>query len=398
MEIKLAERGKCTACGLCKSVCSKQCISFDKINCGTVYPVINTEVCIQCGACVKNCPALSTEKIHSNYPMRVYVAKNKDEQKKKNAASGGVASGFYKYAIENHWYVTGALFTEPTVLKMIISNNESDCKHFANSKYVFCEVEVYKGVVGLLKQGKNVLFIGLPCQVAAMCFYAERNNVRDHLLALDLICHGVANQKYLEDHAETIEKKKKRKIDRIAFRDSDFETQRFFMTFTDEKGKKFYKKRVKSSDSYQVGYHNALIYRDNCYSCAYAKRERVSDLTLGDFSGVGTKMPYSGDRTNISCVMVNTDKGMQFWNTVSNEFEYEERPIEEAVEVEKQLNHPSVKPKEYELFLKAYAESQDFDQAMESVYKRYLNDGKRYEFFRVYEIKDFLRPFLRRTR
>ena len=30
---------------------------------------------------------------------------NKDEEERKNAASGGIATAIYKYALENGWYI-----------------------------------------------------------------------------------------------------------------------------------------------------------------------------------------------------------------------------------------------------------------------------------------------------
>ena len=59
----------------------------------------------------------------------------------------------------------------------------------------------------------------------------------------------------------------------------------------DRKGEKIYSRPVLSEDVYQVGYHKALIYRENCYACLYAGEDRCGDLTISDYKGIGRKPP-----------------------------------------------------------------------------------------------------------
>lgn len=72
-----------------------------------------------------------------------------------------------------------------------------------------------------LKDGYEVIFIGLPCQVAALRTYLKidfRN-----LILVDIICHGTPPQVYLDEHIHYFENKKSRKADEIRFRqDNEF--------------------------------------------------------------------------------------------------------------------------------------------------------------------------------
>ena len=63
----------------------------------------------------------------------------------------------------------------------------------------------------------------------------------------------------------------------------------FVFSLFDRKGEKIYSRPVLSEDVYQVGYHKALIYRENCYACLYAGEDRCGDLTISDYKGIGKR-------------------------------------------------------------------------------------------------------------
>ncbi|AFM01082.1 MULTISPECIES: mercury methylation ferredoxin HgcB [Desulfitobacterium] len=51
------EQSLCTGCGKCIEVCSHQVFAIVNSKCS----VVNKDGCIECGACVKNCPFLALE-------------------------------------------------------------------------------------------------------------------------------------------------------------------------------------------------------------------------------------------------------------------------------------------------------------------------------------------------
>lgn len=65
------------------------------------------------------------------------------------------------------------------------------------------------------------------------------------------------------------------------------------------------------------GFGSAILYkgfllgvsmRENCYSCNYSKPERVSDITIGDFIGLGKTIPFDFPTHNVSSVTTNTQR------------------------------------------------------------------------------------------
>ncbi len=46
-----AEKKDCCGCGACMNICPKTAIHMEKDEYGFVYPKIDTEKCVECGAC-----------------------------------------------------------------------------------------------------------------------------------------------------------------------------------------------------------------------------------------------------------------------------------------------------------------------------------------------------------
>ena len=390
----VVDRESCTGCGMCMSICKRNCISLVKDDSAAIYPHIDAQKCVSCSECVKVCPSNSIKPEMLSLPRKVYVGWNTDNDIRKNAASGGVASAFYQCAFDNGWLATGTRFTDEHILRMELFDKDGFTPAYRNSKYVFCETaEVYPQVIAKLKEGREVLFIGLPCHTAAVRALAEREKCSEKLITCDIICHGVAPAEHLLQHIDSVAGDH-RSVDEISFRDPDWGTWSFMFTLR-KKGKVIYKKRVKSGDAYQNGYHSALIYRENCYRCRYARPERVADITIGDFSGLGSIKPYTGERYNVSCIMVNTDKGEQLLKSASKYLVYEERPADEALKVEKQLQRPSERTEAHDVFAREYAEGRDFDRAVNTAIGRQLFSGKMYELFHIHEVKQLLRSVRR---
>lgn len=94
------------------------------------------------------------------------------------------------------------------------------------------------------------------------------------------------------------------------------------------------------------------IYRDCCYSCPYAKQQRVGDISLGDFWGIEKTNPEEirqnggpiDPKQGVSCVLVNSDQGELLLEKVNNNLYLFNSDIESISLNNHQLNHPSNEP------------------------------------------------------
>ena len=118
--------------------------------------------------------------------------------------------------------------------------------------------------------------------------------------------------------------------------------------------KEIYSKNMKES-LYLLGFMNALFLRENCYSCKYAQEERVSDVTIGDFWGLGDDVEFNySKKEGVSLILSNTIKGDKLINLCKGELFLEERSIKEAIKGNAQLRRPSIKHKNYYKFQREY--------------------------------------------
>ena len=356
----ICNHNKCTGCAACKDVCPKQCITMQPDDLDALHPVVDESICINCGLCEKTCP--NNRELSYKLPHKVLAAWSNDNEVRRTSASGGIACELYHYWIKNGGVATGVVFDRDEGCHFILLENESDIKAVQNSKYTFSDTAgIYKVVKQKLQAGISVLFIGVPCQVAGL--YGLLKKEYDNLTTVDIICHGMPPATYLEQHIKSIEDKKKEYTHQLFFRDPKYYTYTYTFTLKNCNGKEFYNKKVLTRDNYQLGYHRALIYRENCYSCNYAREERISDLTIGDFSGLGRFAPFEYDKHNVSCILENTDKGSALLKKLNGALSMFERPACEAFEVEKQLKSPSVKHSRRSIFEKVYRKTRNYELA-----------------------------------
>lgn len=365
--IKLADKESCTACGACAFVCAKNCITMIEDEHGSVYPSLDSTNCVECGRCQKTCPILSP--LDVNTPQIAYSAWSSDEKERETSASGGIAAEIYKKAISEGCDIAGAVQQDDFRVVMQLSSDEKAILKFKNSKYVFSEAwHVYQEIKQSLKADKNVVFIGLPCQVAALRKIFREN---EKILFVEVVCHGTAPFSYLKQHIEHIEHTKNEKAIRMSFRDPDTYTYTFTFTLYNKDGKRFYAEVPRKTDTYQYAYHSTISYRENCYHCHFAREQRIADITLSDYKGLGRMAPCSYGETNVSCILVNTEKGKKFIKEMIQEKRIyaDERPVREPIEGDPQLRQPSLKGAarmNFERLIKV----NDFETTMQIVMKR----------------------------
>lgn len=389
--MEICTKSLCSACWACRDICPKNCINISYDSLDVPYPVIDESECVNCGLCQRVCP--NNTPVVLNAPMKAYAAWSNDLNVRRTSASGGVATELYRLFFRQGGIATGVILDENYDTKYVILDDKSDLTPVKNSKYTFSDTnDIYRKVKIYLDKEVKVLFIGLPCHVAALQNYLRRPY--DNLTTVDIICHGVAPVDYLKQHIKNIELKKGKKTAECTFRDPHYKTHNFIFSLYDKDSKCFYHKRVESNDLYQIGYHRALIYRENCYHCKYAAPARCSDLTIGDFSGLGRLEKCDFNNINVSCILVNTVNGAEVIDSLSSFVTMVERPLAEALDFEPQLQTPSVKHHNRDVFKAKYSETQDFTVAAAESLKSEIRNSNLPPHFISRTVKAGLRAIL----
>lgn len=362
--IQLASKDTCSGCGVCAAVCPKHCIRMQPDSFGVLYPDIDDSHCVECRRCQNVCPVLNP--MAGKKTMKVFAARSNDDITATNSASGGIAAEIYKYALASGWTIVGAEQNEDFSVSLTLSKDKTEIKRFQNSKYVFSNAyEVFDKIIDALKKKEKVFIIALPCQIAAMKnLFSDKS---DNIFFVDIVCHGTTPESYLKQHIRMIESKFGQKAAKMSFRAPELCTSTFTFTLYNDKGHCFYAKRTKDGDTYQYGYHRHLSYRENCYNCKYACPERQGDITLADYPGIGKSSPFPYKKENISCVLINSDRGLQLIQQLilENKIWAMERPVEEAIAGNGQLRRPTPRPYMRKIFQKRMESNKyDFEKAI----------------------------------
>lgn len=378
---------KCTACGSCVQICPKKCISYKKNEFGTVKAIKDMNVCCSCKLCEKACPQLND--LVWNYPLESYAAWSMDQKIRETSASGGIATELYRYCSRSGYYYSGVIMNDNLSPEYRLYHSEKEFVAFQNSKYVHSDTNtIYFEIGELLKHNKKILFIGIPCQVAGLQQYLKAKKVSDNnLVVVDIVCHGTTEKHFLQEHITSIEKKYNKTATDVFFRDPEEGTHTF--TFSLKEGMNtFYKKKVHRNDTYQVGYHYGITYRDNCYECKYARRERVGDITLSDYSGLGKAAPCAYGPRNVSCILVNTLKGKQLVLNLKDVLIHaDRRPLSEELDNEKQLNHPTIECEMRKVYLAELKKTGNFETAMNMAAKKQFVINEMRYYLQIEKIK-----------
>lgn len=377
---EICKAEKCTGCYACVNVCKHSCITMQEDDMGAIHPVIDHDNCIGCQLCVKVCP--NNVDLHFNYPIQCYASWITDSDKRRICASGGIGTIISEYTIKNGGIVFGSRYDEN--LQPVITYTESleDLEYFKGSRYVQSLIgnETLKEVQVFLKTGRKVLFIGTPCQIAGLKTFLRKEY--DNLITVDLICHGVCPTKYLSEEVSFLSDKFKLKDAKdIRFRGND--RNNFCLTLWNKDRQKlfprnnFFEKIFRFSDLHQYyisGFLLGVSLRENCYTCNYARPERISDITIGDFIGLGKRIPFNYSKSNVSSVIINTLKGKNFYELVSaniQELMNVERKYDERLEYEPSLKYPFPRHKLNALFSNYY-KKEGYIIASRKTLKNYL--------------------------
>ena len=339
----VCEPNQCAGCMACLDLCPANAIRVqDSI--GSYNAYIDSSRCCGCNYCRSICPVLTPPDFTA--PSLWKQGWASDPSIRAAASSGGIASAIEMAFIEQGGIVCSCFFQNGT-FRFGTADKPEDVRQFTGSKYVKSNPEgIYAKIRQFLNHGRKVLFVGLPCQAAAV-----RTVFRCHkqLYTIDLICHGTPSPKllhlYLHDRGFSPEE-----IRHISFR----KKHRFQLAAD---GKAVAADGV--WDAYTMAFCDGVSYTESCYSCRYAQLNRISDLTLGD--AWGSELPMAEQQAGISLILCQNRKGEEL--LAMAKLHLEEVSLTKAVSCNHQLQHASLRPKKRSAFLDALEQSGSFQKS-----------------------------------
>lgn len=337
--IHIANKANCCGCSACVQRCPQHCITLHEDTEGFLYPEVNMEACVDCGLCEKVCPW--TGRSDALQPLQTLAVRNPKEEERLASSSGGVFVALAHSVIEKGGVVFGAVFDEQWEVKHTYAEKMEGIRPMMGCKYLQSRIgNCYLEAEKFLRQGREVLFTGTPCQIAGLHRFLQKDY--PNLLSADFLCHGVPSpgiwRKYLDEtlgrnrrKAPLLSKalfpflKRTPPITGINFRDKRiYGWKNYCFTVYGQSASGSQRKAnvvsmIHGKNTFMRGFLYDIYLRPSCYRCKCKNGVSHSDLTLADYWGINELMPDFDDDKGVSLLLLNTRKGLEVFQSLHME-------------------------------------------------------------------------------
>ncbi len=307
-EMTICPAEACTGCGACAQVCPAGVISMDFDGEGFRVPRIDQDLCTRCNLCKRVCQ-YHEDIAFPDFKQRYFAAKNKDEVRA-CSSSGGLFTAISDVVLNQGGAIAAAVMRPNFVVEHALAFTREERDRMRHTHYVQSDTsQIYIQVQEQLENGKLLLFVGTPCQVAGL-----RNFLRkpySNLITADLVCHGAPSPGAFAKFIEYIKGKKPARLTAFYFRDKSLGWHGYNVSAEYGSQKVIGKRWLKS---FRLLFSRSSVNRLSCASCPYSNYNRKGDLTMGDFWGIERALPDFADQRGISLLLVNTSVGEQVLN------------------------------------------------------------------------------------
>lgn len=345
----------CCGCEACSMVCPPHIIKMQEDSEGFVYPHIdNLDLCINCKKCERVCP-VTNPTILDDKIIEFNSGHLKLDEDIRKSASGGLATSISRnFILKYHGVVYGVAYSaDCKSVRYERAETIEQLEKFRGSKYAqsrktdICESvyseylggEIYKKVIKDLKAGLYVLFIGLPCEVAALNNISRKKY--EKLFTMELVCHGPTSQKVHREYVEHLEKVNGKIID-------------FTVRYKHDGWKPYYIKAVFDSNLKQTpstfievfhpssyGIAFSFLKRPSCKKCNFKLGNRKAglqaDITIGDFHYISSKWD-AWNKWGSSVAYIHSCKGQELCTLSEKSFDFFETQPRAALKSSKALS------------------------------------------------------------
>lgn len=273
------------------------------------------------------------------YPV-AFAARNRNDGVRYKSSSGGMYHALASHLINDlEGVVYGCAFDDGLRVVHIRCETMEEAERCMGSKYSQSDMEEsIQRVRDDLEAGRNVLFTGTPCQVAAV--RAACADVGELLLTADLICHGVPSPDVFQGWLSELERVRGERVARYEHRPKSMgwgHVERIVW----ENGR--IEQNTRLSETWKRLFYDNRMLRPSCYRCPYTTvAGRPGDLTIADFWGVEDTPHARGDDESlgVSLVLANSSDGLGVLSRL--DIDCEPVALTEALPKNPMLQRPSV--------------------------------------------------------
>lgn len=305
----------CISCGICKAVCPKNCIDFQRER-GFNLPIIDKDNCINCGRCYQVCPGkgfdytkfLNNTEVSSFWfgsYRAVYTAYTLDQDRQRNAVSGGIITELVYHLLEDKEYESAFLIdTHQYISNEVSTNRYTRGQSLENSqKSRYLPVSQEKAVSYILShREERVILVGTGCFVQGIMNVIDSYKLdRKQYFIIGLFCDKTMTANvinYFERHSAL----KGQRMDAFYFRTKEVGGWPGGVQIISNEGEAVNlpnTERMKVKEYFQP---------ERCLYCL-DKLNMFADISVGDnYTG------RNSDSKGSNSVIVRTDEGQRVWD------------------------------------------------------------------------------------
>lgn len=347
----LADFNRCTGCSSCSSVCPQACIQMLADHTGFLHPIVDSQLCLNCGLCTQACPVLTSPPLMHTQQSDAFSVACKNDSVRLRSSSGGVFTLLAEQIIHQGGVVFGVAFDQHWDAVHCYVETLDDLVKLCGSKYVQSVIrDSYCQAKAFLDSGRPVLFSGTPCQIGGLKSFLRKDY--PHLICVDFVCHGVPSPSVWRKYCSELVARYHAPIRDISFRDKRFGWQSYMLRIAFKNGKIYL--ASPDLDPYMRAFLSDLTLRNSCFDCSFKGTNHYSDITLADFWGIEHILPSQNDDKGTSLVLTHSAKGKHLLSGVSALIRSEKISYLDALKYNPSATFSAKKTNEYTLFWKEF--------------------------------------------
>ena len=289
--------------------------------------------------------------------LTAYSGYFRDKNKLLASSSGGAAAVLSEAIIKEGGCVFGACYSSDfRSVEFACIERLEDLNRLKGSKYsdsvkrIFHDgkyTALWPYVSEKLSSGREVLFTGLGCDVAALRAFLRANHIDSaNLFTVDLICYGPTLSGVHESFIDSLERKYNSRVKNFTVRHKKFGWVPPYVMAEFENGQEFCMKFYDSDYGKAFG----LYARKVCYGCRFRGINHQSDITVGDYWGLRPEMSgYNPD--GVSVLIIHNERGRELMDKINkDEFALMPADVSYIIQSNPMYYKPRGKPLDYEKF------------------------------------------------
>lgn len=273
----------------------------------------------------------------------IYAVKHKDKEVIKNSSSGGLFTALSDVFLAEGNAVSSCVYNyENDRVEFVIYDDIATRNAARGSKYIQATIgNGFKDISNWLIKNpeKSLIVFGTGCQMDGLIKYLELKKLRKRVTVVDLICHGVASPGLWDRYLQ--EKGIKGKLQYLSFKDkrNGWHEPTAYAKVNDIDV---------SIKEFSEWFYSEWAIRESCYKCPYAKIDRNTDITIGDYWGIERAIPEFASPMGVSLVLIHSTRGVELFEKIKESVDFCRSNRIDCRQP--RLISPANKPKDRELF------------------------------------------------